>query len=42
MKTNIPGIFAAGDVVDSEFKQGIIAAAEGVTAAYHQLKNLIH
>ena len=33
-ETNIPGLYAAGDVTDTHFKQAIIAAAEGVTAAY--------
>lgn len=33
-KTNIKGIFAAGDVVDSAFKQAITGVAEGVVAAY--------
>jgi len=33
-RTNIPGIFAAGDVVDTEFKQAITGVAEGVHAAY--------
>jgi thioredoxin reductase (NADPH) len=33
-RTNIKGIFAAGDVVDSEFKQAITGVAEGVNAAY--------
>jgi thioredoxin reductase (NADPH) len=33
-KTNIKGIFAAGDVVDTKFKQAITGVAEGVTAAY--------
>jgi len=32
--TNIKGVFAAGDVVDSEFKQAITGVAEGVVAAY--------
>ena len=32
--TNVPGIFAAGDVVDTKFKQAITGAAEGVLAAY--------
>ena len=36
--TNIPGVFAAGDVVDTEFKQAITGVAEGVTAAYHAYK----
>ncbi|MBU0628708.1 MAG: FAD-dependent oxidoreductase [Nanoarchaeota archaeon] len=34
-KTNINGIFAAGDVVDSKFKQAITGVAEGVIAAYN-------
>ena len=33
-KTNIPGVFAAGDVVDSGFKQAITGVAEGVVAAH--------
>jgi thioredoxin reductase (NADPH) len=33
-KTNIEGVFAAGDVVDSEFKQAITGVGEGVHAAY--------
>lgn len=32
-QTNIPGIFAAGDVTDTPYKQIIIAAAEGAKAA---------
>lgn len=32
-RTNITGIYAAGDVTDAEFKQAIVASAEGVTAA---------
>lgn len=31
--TNVPGIFAAGDVTDSDWKQVIIAVAEGARAA---------
>jgi thioredoxin reductase (NADPH) len=34
-KTNLEGVFAAGDVVDTEFKQAITGVAEGVHAAYH-------
>ncbi|MEK6835414.1 MAG: FAD-dependent oxidoreductase [Nanoarchaeota archaeon] len=37
-KTNIPGVFAAGDVVDTEFKQAITGVAEGVTATYSAYK----
>ena len=33
-ETNIPGIYAAGDVADSPFKQAITGVSEGVTAAY--------
>lgn len=33
-KTNISGVFAAGDVVDSGFKQAITGVAEGVVAAH--------
>ncbi len=31
-ETNIPGLFAAGDVTDSPFKQIVIAAGQGCTA----------
>jgi thioredoxin reductase (NADPH) len=34
-KTNREGVFAAGDVVDDDFKQAIIGSAEGVIAAYN-------
>jgi thioredoxin reductase (NADPH) len=33
-ETNIPGVFAAGDVADKPFKQLITGVAEGCTAAY--------
>jgi len=33
-KTNVQGVFAAGDVVDSGFKQAITGVGEGVVAAY--------
>ena len=33
-ETNIPGIYAAGDVADAPFKQAITGVAEGVIAAY--------
>ena len=33
-KTNIPGVFAAGDVCDTRFKQAIIVVAEAVLAVY--------
>jgi len=34
-KTNIKGVFAAGDVTNSKFKQAITGVAEGVIAAYN-------
>jgi len=37
-QTNIEGVYAAGDVVDSEFKQAITGVAEGVHAAYQAYK----
>jgi len=33
-ETNIPGVYAAGDVGDLEFKQAITGVAEGVTGVY--------
>ena len=33
-KTNVPGVYAAGDVTDMEWKQAITGAAEGCIAAY--------
>lgn len=33
-ETNLPGVYAAGDVADTTFKQAITGAAEAVTAAY--------
>tara|TARA_Y100000310_G_C20698107_1_gene827173 strand:+ start:2165 stop:3142 length:978 start_codon:yes stop_codon:yes gene_type:complete len=33
-ETNVPGIYAAGDVSDKPFKQAITGVAEGCTAAY--------
>ncbi len=32
-ETNIPGLFACGDVIDSKFKQAITGVAQAVTAA---------
>lgn len=33
--TSVPGVFAAGDCADTEFKQAITGSAEGVTASYY-------
>lgn len=33
-RTNVPGVFAAGDVANSPFKQAITGSAEGVAAAF--------
>ena len=33
-KTDLSGVFAAGDIADSKFKQAITGVAEGVIAAY--------
>ncbi|MFW9799419.1 MAG: NAD(P)/FAD-dependent oxidoreductase [Candidatus Thorarchaeota archaeon] len=33
-RTNVEGVFAAGDVADTEFKQAITGVSEGVHAAY--------
>ncbi len=34
-ETNIPGVYAAGDVADTEWKQAITGVAEGIKAAYY-------
>jgi len=40
--TNLPGVFAAGDVTDKEFKQLISGVAQGCTAAYSAYEYLKH
>ena len=37
-ETNVPGVYAAGDVTDTDFKQAITGVAEGVMAAYYAYK----
>ena len=37
-RTTVPGLFAAGDVTDSELKQVITAAAKGASAAFEALR----
>lgn len=39
-ETNVEGVMAAGDVTNAEWKQGIIAAAEGSVAAYSAFEYL--
>lgn len=39
-RTNVPGLFAAGDVTDSELKQVITAAAKGASAAFEAVRYL--
>jgi thioredoxin reductase (NADPH) len=34
MRTNIPGVFAAGDIRHKSLRQVITAAGDGATAAY--------
>ena len=40
MRTNVEGVYAAGDVNDSVFKQAIVSAADGVVAAYSAFEHL--
>ncbi len=37
-RTTVPGLFAAGDVTDTELKQVITAAAKGASAAFEALR----
>ena len=39
-ETNVPGIYAAGDVADAHYKQAITGVAEGVIAAYSAFEYL--
>ncbi len=39
-ETNIPGIYAAGDVADAPYKQAITGVSEGVIAAYSAFEYL--
>jgi thioredoxin reductase (NADPH) len=40
METNLPGVFAAGDVLCKELKQAVVAAAEGCLAALSAIRYL--
>lgn len=39
-ETSIPGIYAAGDVTNSDWKQGVIGSAEGSAAAYSAFEHI--
>lgn len=39
-ETNVPGVFAAGDVADARFKQAITGVAEGVLAVYSAYRHI--
>lgn len=41
-ETNVPGVFAAGDVADKPFKQAITGVAEGCTAAHSAYEYITH
>jgi thioredoxin reductase (NADPH) len=42
METNIPGVFAAGDVLCTEVRQVVLAAANGCMAALSAEKYVSH
>lgn len=40
-RTNVPGLFAAGDITDCPLKQIVVACGQGAVAAYSAYKELI-
>ena len=41
-KTSMPGVFAAGDITNTRFKQAIIGVAQAVTAAHSAYYYISH
>ena len=39
-RTNVPGVYAAGDITDVDYKQVVVSAGEGAKAALEVYKYL--